>query len=72
MIDNNPNQALDVPFLITASELQARKTKRRREGKIDGLAFVDQIAALANDRRSYFNSDRLPWSNRYPEQATRD
>jgi hypothetical protein len=42
------------------------------EGQKDGPAFVDQIAALANDCRSYFNSDGLPWSCIYPDQASRD
>jgi hypothetical protein len=42
------------------------------EGEIDGHAFVDQLAALANDRGSHFNSDGLPWSCIYPEQASRD
>jgi hypothetical protein len=40
------------------------------EGEIDGLAFVDRIAALANDRGSYFNSDGLPRSCIYPEQGS--
>jgi hypothetical protein len=42
------------------------------EGEIDGLAFVDRIAALANDRGSSFNSDRLPGSCIYPEQGSCD
>ena len=33
MTDDNPipSQAVDLPFLITASELRDRKTKRRRK-----------------------------------------
>jgi hypothetical protein len=31
MTDDNPNEAVDVPFFITASELRDRKTKRRRK-----------------------------------------
>ena len=39
------------------------------ERKIDGPAFVDRIAALADDRGSYFNSDRLPGSCICPQQG---
>ena len=31
-----PPQAVDVAFLITASELRDRKTKRRRKGDLPG------------------------------------
>ena len=36
--------------------------RAERERKIDGPAFVDRIAAFANDRGSYFNNDGLPGS----------
>jgi len=39
------------------------------ERKIDGPAFVDRIAALANDRGSYFSNDGLPGSCIYPQQG---
>jgi hypothetical protein len=39
------------------------------EREIDGPAFVDRIAALANDRGSYFNNDGLPGSCIYPQQG---
>jgi hypothetical protein len=39
------------------------------ERKIDGPAFVDRIAALANDRGSYFNNDGLPGSCICPQQG---
>jgi hypothetical protein len=44
----------------------------KRHGEIDGVAFVDRIAALADDRGSYFNSDGLPGSCVYPEQGSCD
>jgi hypothetical protein len=36
--DDNPipPQAVDLPFLVTASELRDRKTKRRREHDLPG------------------------------------
>ena len=34
--DPLPPQAVDVAFLITASELRDRKTKRRRKGDLPG------------------------------------
>jgi hypothetical protein len=51
-----------------------RLVEDRAEGEreIDGPAFVDRIAALADDWGSYFNSDGVPGSCIYPQQGGRD
>jgi hypothetical protein len=45
MTGEAPNEAVDVPFLITASELQDRKAKRRR--KLDDLQRAAAFPRLA-------------------------
>jgi hypothetical protein len=54
------------------SSAEVEMQRAEGEGEIDGLAFVDRIAASANDWGSYFNSYGLPGSCIYPEQGSCD
>jgi hypothetical protein len=47
--DDNPipPQAIDLPFLITASELRDRKTKRRRKQADDTIRRLVEIGLKA-------------------------
>jgi hypothetical protein len=59
---------------LSGCDFSAEVEMQRAEGKgqIDGLAFVDRIAALANDWGSYFDSDGLRGSCIYPKQGSCD
>jgi hypothetical protein len=64
------NGVTELSWCDFSAEVELRRAEG--EGKVDGPAFVDRIAALADDRGSYFNSDRLPGSCMFPEQGSRD
>jgi hypothetical protein len=63
---------IKLPSLRKFGPVPSGRALAEGEGEIDGLAFVDRIAALANDRGSYFDSNGLPGSCIYPEQGSCD
>jgi DnaJ-class molecular chaperone len=52
-MDDNPEKAMDAPFLITASELQERQTIRRRKFHLSTRSeIICQLVELGLGRRS--------------------
>jgi hypothetical protein len=69
-VDRNRHRAVAERRLNVCGVLRAwSRSGAEGEREIDARAFVDRIAALADDRGSYFNSDGLPGSCIYPQQG---
>ena len=48
--DPVPSQAVDMPFLVTAGELRARKTKRRRKHDTEAIRRIVALGLKAKGK----------------------